>query len=163
MKVRSFKKAQERQGAIAVEFAVVLPLFFILVIGTIEVGRVLEVSQVMLVAVREGARLAATDYAKSKQELQATNANVIRDVKSYIAAAGINVQELEVKITEAYNDEKELKLEDNPDPTNRRLFKVTARVPYKSVGYLKDVFFFVKENTYLTQSIVMREGHRYNQ
>lgn len=47
-----------RRGVAAVEFAVVAPIFFMLVVGIIEVGRALMVQQVLINASRVGARRA---------------------------------------------------------------------------------------------------------
>ena len=58
---RSYRK--QRRGSAAVEFALVAPLFFILVFGMIEVGRMVMVQQVITNASREGARLAVLDTA----------------------------------------------------------------------------------------------------
>lgn len=58
---RSYRK--QRRGSAAVEFALVAPLFFILVFGMIEVGRMMMVQQVITNASREGARLAVLDTA----------------------------------------------------------------------------------------------------
>jgi Flp pilus assembly protein TadG len=54
-----------RHGAAAVEFALVLPLFFLLIMGMIEVGRGLMVQQILTNAAREGARAAIMDGATS--------------------------------------------------------------------------------------------------
>src|SRR5207248_97455 len=48
-----------RAAAAAVEFAVVLPLIFLLLLGTWEVARLVQVHAILCNAVREGARLAA--------------------------------------------------------------------------------------------------------
>jgi Flp pilus assembly protein TadG len=48
-----------RAGVAAVEFAVVLPLIFLLLMGTWEVARLVQVQAILTNAVREGARLAA--------------------------------------------------------------------------------------------------------
>src|SRR3954447_16616528 len=48
-----------RAGAAAVEFAVVLPLIFLLLLGTWEVARLVQVHAILSNAAREGARLAA--------------------------------------------------------------------------------------------------------
>ncbi|MBI83496.1 MAG: pilus assembly protein TadE [Planctomycetaceae bacterium] len=58
---RSYRK--QRRGSAAVEFALVAPLFFILVFGMIEIGRMVMVQQVITNASREGARLAVLDTA----------------------------------------------------------------------------------------------------
>ena len=52
---------KRRRGAAAVEFAVVAPVFFILIFGMIEFGRMVMVQQVITNASREGARLSVLD------------------------------------------------------------------------------------------------------
>jgi Flp pilus assembly protein TadG len=49
-----------REGAAAVEFAVCLPFLLIMILGVWEVGRMVEVRQLMQTAVREGGRQAST-------------------------------------------------------------------------------------------------------
>jgi Flp pilus assembly protein TadG len=56
---RSYRK--KRRGASAVEFAVVAPVFLLLVFGMIEYGRMVMVQQVITNASREGARKAVLD------------------------------------------------------------------------------------------------------
>ena len=52
------ERAPRRRGVAAVEFAIVAPIFFMLVIGIIEVGRAMMVQQVLINASRVGARRA---------------------------------------------------------------------------------------------------------
>ena len=52
--------SSRRPGSAAVEFAVVLPLFITLLFGIWEVGRMVQVSQVLQNAAREAARQAST-------------------------------------------------------------------------------------------------------
>ena len=52
--------AGDRGGAAAVETALVLPLFFLVVMGLIEFGRAFMVAQLLTNAAREGAREAIT-------------------------------------------------------------------------------------------------------
>jgi Flp pilus assembly protein TadG len=54
---------KNRRGAAAVEFAIVLPVFILLVFGMIEYGRMVMVQQVITNASREGARRAVLDGA----------------------------------------------------------------------------------------------------
>jgi Flp pilus assembly protein TadG len=56
---RSSRK--KRRGAAVVEFALVAPLFFLLVLGMIEYGRMVMVQQILTNASREGARRAVLD------------------------------------------------------------------------------------------------------
>lgn len=58
-----FRRRQE--GATAVEFALVAPLFFMVVWGTVEVGMLALASSLMEGAVREAARVGITGYSPS--------------------------------------------------------------------------------------------------
>lgn len=59
------KAKQKERGAVAVEMAMLLPLLLLILIGTIEFGRVLNVQISMTQAAREGARYAAIHYKDS--------------------------------------------------------------------------------------------------
>jgi Flp pilus assembly protein TadG len=54
---------KKRRGAAAVEFALIAPLFMLMVLGMIEVGRAIMVQQILTNASREGARRAVLDGA----------------------------------------------------------------------------------------------------
>jgi Flp pilus assembly protein TadG len=56
---------RRRRGAAATEFAIVAPVFFLMIIGFIEVGRALMVQQVLINASRVGARMASTTGSTS--------------------------------------------------------------------------------------------------
>jgi Flp pilus assembly protein TadG len=62
---RSYRR--NRRAAAAVEFALVAPLFFLLILGMIEYGRMVMVQQVITNASREGARQAVLDGATTAQ------------------------------------------------------------------------------------------------
>src|SRR6476660_10298087 len=64
---RLFKNGSKwkRRGVAATEFAIVAPVFFLMVIGFIEFGRALMVQQVLINASRVGARMASTTGATS--------------------------------------------------------------------------------------------------
>jgi Flp pilus assembly protein TadG len=53
------RRLRGQRGAVAVEFALILPVLLLIVIGTIEFGRVYSQFQVFNGAAREGARCAA--------------------------------------------------------------------------------------------------------
>lgn len=61
---------KNRRGASVVEFALVAPVFFILVFGMIEYGRMVMVQQVLTNATREGARRAVLDNADTEDVKQ---------------------------------------------------------------------------------------------
>jgi Flp pilus assembly protein TadG len=72
---------QNRRGAAVVEFAVVAPVFFLLVFGMIEYGRMVMVQQVLVNASREGARVGILDNS--------TLTDVQTAVNGYLTSANI--------------------------------------------------------------------------
>src|SRR6184192_1684252 len=70
---------RSRRGAAIIEFALLAPVLFMLVLGMIEFGRVLMVAQLLTDAAREGGRLAVvagsnTDKVTSTVDSFLTNA-----------------------------------------------------------------------------------------
>jgi Flp pilus assembly protein TadG len=78
----SRRRSPRRWGIAAVEFAIVAPVFFMLIIGIIEIGRAMMVQQVLINASRVGARRAIT---LSSSEQAVTDA-----VTEYAAGVGIS-------------------------------------------------------------------------
>jgi len=79
---------KKRRAAAAVEFAVVAPLFFLLVFGMVEYGRMVMVQQIITNASREGARLAVLDGA--------TTAEVTSAVETYLSNVSISGAQVSV-------------------------------------------------------------------
>ena len=73
---------KKRRGAAAVEFAIVAPVFLIMIFGLIEFGRLVMVQQVITNASREGARNGILDGA--------TTSNVQSIVGNYLETAAIS-------------------------------------------------------------------------
>jgi len=79
-----------RGGASVVEFALVLPLFLVLVFGIIEFGRAMQVSQLVTNVAREGARRAVLPGS--------TNTGVEKFIKDFLKET-LNVDGASVTIT----------------------------------------------------------------
>jgi Flp pilus assembly protein TadG len=128
---RSYRK---KRGAAAVEFAIVAPLFFLLLFGMIEYGRCVLVQQVLTNASREGARRAVLDGTDTS--------DVIEVIDGYLANASITGATVTV----------------NPDPPGNALFgepvAVTVQVPFSQVSWLPAPMFL--GNTMMTATSVMR-------
>jgi Flp pilus assembly protein TadG len=126
----------KRLGAAAVEFAIVAPLFFLLVFGMIEFGRMVMIQQVITNASREGARKAVLDGASSS--------NVKSSVVTYMANGGVTIATSNVTI--------------NPtDPTTAAAgspVTVTVSVPFSQVSWLPSPMFLGGRQ--MTASTVMR-------
>lgn len=73
---------KNRRGAAVVEFAIVAPVFFLLIFGMIEYGRMVMVQQILTNASREGARFAVVQSTDDTQAVQDT-------VTNYLTSASI--------------------------------------------------------------------------
>ena len=129
---RSFRRF--RLGAATVEFAVVVPVFFLLVFGMIEFGRMVMVQQVITNASREGARQAVLDGA--------TTTEVTNAVKSYLTSGSITGATITV----------------SPNPPSNAAFgdpvTVTVSIPFTKVSWLPSPMFL--NGRTLTSTTVMR-------
>lgn len=74
-------RRNDRKGTAVVEFAMVVPLFALMLVGMLEIGRNVQVHQIASNAAREGARLAATD--------DSNDTKVRTAVMTYLEQAGI--------------------------------------------------------------------------
>jgi Flp pilus assembly protein TadG len=127
---------RNRKGAAVVEFAVVAPVFFLLVFGIIEYGRMVMVQQLITNASREGARRAVLDGA--------TTAEVTTVVNNYLASGGIKGATVTV----------------TPNPPTTAVYgapvTVAVGVPFTRVSWLPKPM-FLGNRTLSARSIMRRE------
>jgi hypothetical protein len=118
----------------AVELAFVIPLFALLMLGTVELGTAINTTTQMTSAVREAGRLAAMDLRDLVQPGQTANAKVEQDLRNFLAAAGLPADELVVSITHADGSNAGATF-DLEDPENyMKLFRISASIPYSSIS-----------------------------
>lgn len=129
-----------RRGVAAVEFAVVLPLMLILVLGVWEIGRLVEVQQLLTNAAREGARKAAMGSV--------TNSDAKDAVTRYLQNTGIPTTNATITVTNETNGSV-----DASSAAQLDRFRVTVTVPVSDVGWLISGQFF-SANTQLTSEAV---------
>lgn len=128
------RTSSKRNGIAAVEFAIVAPIFFMVVIGIIEIGRAIMVQQVLINASRVGARQAVT--------LSGSHASTVSAVTEY--AQGVGIPSVAVTVS--------------PDPATAAAgqpITVTAGVNYASVSWLPAPWFM--GGKYLQAASVMRK------
>ena len=123
-----------RRGAAVVEFAIVAPVFFLLVFGMIEYGRMVMVQQVLTNASREGARRAVLDGV--------TDAAVTTAVNTYLTNASVSGATTTVTTTPPVP----------PDVAEGRT--VTVTIPFSQVSWLPSPMFL--GSTTLRASTTMR-------
>jgi Flp pilus assembly protein TadG len=123
-----------------VEFAIVAPIFFLLIFGMIEFGRVVMVQQLLTNASREGARLGVLNDATSTQ--------VKTKVVNYLAGAKITVTASDVNVVYAT---------DASSPGSGESVTVTVSVPFNQVSWLPSPM-FLKNKTLSASSGMRRES-----
>ncbi len=125
---------RNRRATATVEFAIVAPLFFLLLFGIIEFGRMVMVQQIITNASREGARMAVLDGA--------TTARVETAVDDYLSNSSI--QGATVTVT--------------PNPPTLAEYgepvTVAVSIPFTQVSWLPSPMFLGA--TTLSASTVMR-------
>jgi Flp pilus assembly protein TadG len=130
---------RNRRGAAAVEFAIVAPVFFILVFGMIEYGRMVMVQQVITNAAREGARVGVLDGS--------AYADVQTAVNNYLIAAKIPTGSTTITVT--------------PNPpssqTTGNPVTVTVAIPFKNVSWLPTPL-YLGSTTLSATAVMRREG-----
>ena len=135
----SFRK--NRRGAAVVEFALVVPVFILLVFGMVEFGRAVMVQQVLVNASREGARLAVLDGS--------TVAEVESRIDGYLAASTIDGATIEYEVNGV--------IVGNPDVAQfGDAVTVRISVPFDSVSWLP-VPQYIGGTTLTASSIMRRE------
>ena len=125
---------RKRRGAAAVEFAVIAPLLFAVVLGVVELGRAIMVHQTLVSTAREACRVAVLPGT--------TNEDVIDRATTSLNAAGITSFTVTM----------------NPDPPSGAAegtaVTVTIKVSFNNVTWLPVPIYLGGKN--LTASSVMR-------
>ena len=111
-----------RRGAAAVEFAVVAPLFMLLLAGIIEFGQAFRIEHMISMAGRRGARAAIVDKADAKK--------VEKNIKQYCAKT-LGVKEGDVTVDIAVNGDTEFDLKTAEEGDE---IAVTVSLDYAKAG-----------------------------
>lgn len=127
---------RNRRGAAAVEFALVVPLFVLLIFGMIEIGRGIMVNQILTNAAREGAREAILEGSTSDR--------VETVVHDYLTGTGISGGTVTV----------------SPSPTSadaRSPVTVSVSVPVSNVAWMASSTFFAHGSEFSATSTMLKE------
>jgi Flp pilus assembly protein TadG len=122
------RRIRARRGAAIVEFALLAPIVMALLLGIWEVGCMLEFTQVLTNAAREGARQASTETTYDK---------VVTAVQNYLTAAGVNQTGVKIQVTNVTTNSHGPQTHgtgiDDYDPSTAAqldLLKITVTLPY---------------------------------
>jgi Flp pilus assembly protein TadG len=133
-------RRRERRGAAAVEFAIVLLLLLTLLLGVLEVGRLLYVQMVLENAVGVGGRQASVGVSTNEQVQQA--------VANYLKFAGISTLHATVTVTNLTSSST-----DASEAAQLDRLQVTVTVPFTDVR-LTTTTFFTSDSTALSATAI---------
>jgi Flp pilus assembly protein TadG len=120
---RRASRDKGRFAAAAVEFALVAPIYFVLVLGTIEFGRCLMVTELLTEAARKGCR---------KGILEGTSTQQIKDTATnFLSTVGISGETAQVTINDGAGNVTEA--QNIPSYTE---ITVTVQVPVSNVTWM---------------------------
>jgi len=135
------RDGRERGGAVAVEFAFVLPVLVVILLGLWEVGRIIQVQQLLSNSAREGARVAAQGLTinSSGDPTQITvdtgSINVKKTVYNYLTQAGLNLSMSDITVTFTFLDGDTSKSQPY-QATKEQKFLVTVTIPLAKVEWI---------------------------
>lgn len=128
-------QAPARRGAAVVEFAIMAPLFLLLVLGVVEMGYALNASNTMYGVVREGGRLASQDFSKNLAPGQTANDKIVQDLRNMLTAAGIDGTDATITIEHADSPGTTFDLE---DPDNYlQYFRIRIEIDFEDVTAIR--------------------------
>ena len=125
-----------RRGVAAVEFAFVAPLFFLLILASVEIGRAMMVQQILVNASRVGARRAIT--------LSSNEQAVIDAVTEY--SEGVGIEGVAVSVS--------------PNPATAAAgaaITVDVEIDYSEVSWLPSPWFMGGKQL-VSSSVMRKEG-----
>lgn len=123
--MHAMPRRKTRRTVAAVELAVCLPVILTLLLGIWEVGRLIEIQQMVANAAREAGRQASTG--------QLTNAQVQDLVNDYLNKAGLTTTNVVTTIT--VTDPTGVAVSDVSASTYLDTIQITVSIPYSDVRW----------------------------
>ncbi len=145
----------DRRGTATVEFAVIAPVFLILVLGTWEMGTAVRASNNLTAAVREGGRLASMDFTGSLAVNQTANQKVTQDIRAFLNASGLPGAQAVISITHADGPSSGQTFDLGNSNNYLGLFRITATIPFSSVSMFPNR---IMQGAQLKAEMVNRRG-----
>jgi Flp pilus assembly pilin Flp len=128
---KQMQREENRSGAAMVEFAVMIPLFVMVMLGSYEIGNALELCHTLESAVREGGRLVAMDFSTVVPNGMTVNEKVIADIKNFLIASGLNGSKVTITLTSAEASNLGAAF-DISDPANEyKMVKIKVSMKYE--------------------------------
>lgn len=156
-KMHANKLKNTRRGIAAVEFAILSPVFVILVLGTAEVSHAINASTTLTSAIREGGRLASMDWAEIIADDVTANAKIEQDIRNFLTASGLPGSAATIQFLHTEPDAQgEYQTFDLADPDNYLGFcKIHAEIEYSDVSLMP---YYYMDGKSISADFVFRMG-----
>lgn len=138
-----------RRGAVALEAALTLPFFVLIIFGILESGQVMMSEEVIINAAREGARLASLGGSTIGTNTSSGSNEVNYRVRSYLDNAGVSSANATVTVADLDRSISDLTSASVGDQ-----IKVTVSVPFSKISWSSPMFF---GNANLSNASTMRK------
>jgi Flp pilus assembly protein TadG len=145
----------DRRGTATVEFAVIAPIFLILVLGTWEMGTAVRASNNLTAAVREGGRLASMDFTDTLTVNQTCNQKVEQDIRAFLNASGLPGAQATITITHAEGSSVGSTFNLGNSDNYLGLFRIRATIPFSSISLFPNK---IMSGTTLKAELITRRG-----
>ena len=130
---RDLQQSNSRDGAVAVELAIVAPVLLAMTLGMVELTAIFDVQNLLETAAREGARFATLDKEGLLKPGETSHSKLVNDVKTFLASNGIDSQDVTVAVKDHEDPDADFDLE---DPNNEfRFFEVHVLVDYLPMSF----------------------------
>lgn len=140
---------RQRKGIACVEFAVVLPVLIVIIVGMVEVGNALRASHALESALREGGRLAIVSAPTASND-DTLNTKVTQDVRAFVFAAGFSGRNVNVTIEDTQTGAPVTLGDSSLQGT---MIRIKASLPYDTIEVFPRQFLSVDS---VSNSIVIR-------
>ncbi len=125
-----------RRGAVALECALTLPFFVLIIFGIIESGQVMTSEEIIVNAAREGARLASLGGSTIGTGTSNGPDEVNYRVRSYLDTAAVPSANAVITVTDL-----DRSISDLPQASAGDQIKVSVSVPFSKIAWSPPMFF----------------------
>ncbi|HMP78105.1 MAG TPA: pilus assembly protein [Pirellulaceae bacterium] len=124
----------QRQGAAAVECAIIMPIVLVFFLGICELGQGVNARATLVAAVRESGRLACMDFSDLVPVGMTANQKIEQDLNRILLASNVPLDQVTIRIVHAEGSQiGQTFVLDDPD-NYLKLFRLEVTVPYSALS-----------------------------
>lgn len=135
---KKMRRSQRRSGTTAVEMAMIMPVFFLMLFAIVEFGHAMMIRSLMISTAKDAARMAAVGEMTTQSIVEYIDSRLNKAMDSEVATIWVKNASL---FDDPNNDTEAVEIDDLPDielstAESRQLFIIRISVPYEGVALL---------------------------